>query len=302
MPLCLNPPNGVEYRTDELEFTLSVPLCTARTMRSARAPSRVQIDPDRPYGVALASRAASASSSNGRTVTTGPKISSLATRLCSDAPVTTVGGYQKPGPSGTSPWNAIVAFALERRHLRTVGGRDQRTHEHVGIVRPADADARRDVGDELDEAVVHRAFDEDPAAGAAVLSGVVEHRARHACRGRLEVGVGEHDVGALAAELERDPLQRVGRAPHDVLADRRRPGEADLGDVRMVDQPLPGRRPVADHDVEDAFGDAGLERQLGEADARQRRQLARLEHHRVAARQRRAELPRRRSASGSSTA
>ena len=86
MPLCLNPPNGVEYRTDELEFTLSVPLCTARTMRSARAPSRVQIDPDRPYGVALASRAASASSSNGRTVTTGPKISSLATRLCSDAP------------------------------------------------------------------------------------------------------------------------------------------------------------------------------------------------------------------------
>ena len=125
----------------------------------------------------------------------------------------------------------------------------------------------RDVGDELDEAVVHRALDEDPAAGAAVLAGVVEHRAGHAGRGRFEVGVGEHDVGALAAELERDPLQRVGRAAHDVLADRGRPGEADLGDVGMVDQPLAGRRSVADDDVEDALGDAGLERQLGEAEA-----------------------------------
>ena len=75
-------------------------------------------------------------------------------------------------------------------------------------------------------------------------------------RGGFEVGVGEHDVGTLAAELECHPLQRVGRAPHDVLADRRRPGEADLGDVGMIDQPLAGRRPVTDNDVEDAFGDA----------------------------------------------
>ena len=44
----------------------------------------------------------------------------------------------------------------------------------------------------------------------------------------LEVGVGEDDVGALAAELEGDPLHLVGAAGHDPLADLGRAGEHDL--------------------------------------------------------------------------
>ena len=47
-PDCLNPPNGVEYRTEECELTDRLPLSTPRATRSARPTSRVQIEPDRP--------------------------------------------------------------------------------------------------------------------------------------------------------------------------------------------------------------------------------------------------------------
>src|SRR4029077_6224249 len=70
-PDCLNPPKGVQYRTDELELTDSVPVSTSRATRRARPRSRVQSDPDRPYSVSLAMRTASPSSSKGTTTTTG---------------------------------------------------------------------------------------------------------------------------------------------------------------------------------------------------------------------------------------
>src|ERR1700735_3370344 len=76
-PDCLNPPNGVQYRTDECEFTDRLPLSTALATRIARPTFWVQMDPDRPYGVSLAIVMASASSVNGVTVTTGPKTSSV---------------------------------------------------------------------------------------------------------------------------------------------------------------------------------------------------------------------------------
>src|SRR5687767_1756024 len=104
-PDCFIPPNGVQYRTDECEFTLRFPVSTPRATRIARPTSRVQIEPDSPYSVSLASRIASSSVSNGSTDTTGPKISS---RQCASSPVrasSTVGGYQYPDPDGQDPWN-----------------------------------------------------------------------------------------------------------------------------------------------------------------------------------------------------
>jgi hypothetical protein len=44
----LKPPNGVLTRTEVFELIDRVPVSIARATRSARAPSRVQIDPDRP--------------------------------------------------------------------------------------------------------------------------------------------------------------------------------------------------------------------------------------------------------------
>ena len=112
-------------------------------------------------------------------------------------------------------------------------------------------------------------------------------------RGRLlEVGVGEDDVRALAAQLERDALDRRRRARRDRAPDLGRAGEGDLGHVGVVDEPLAALAARAGDDLDDALGQPGLERELGEAQRGQRRQLGRLEHHRVAGRQRRAHLPR----------
>ena len=47
-PDCLKPPNGVDTRTDVLELIDSTPVSIARATRSALAPSRVQIEPERP--------------------------------------------------------------------------------------------------------------------------------------------------------------------------------------------------------------------------------------------------------------
>src|SRR5580700_2571286 len=101
-PDCLNPPNGVETRTEELLLMERTPVSSARATRSARAPFVDQIEPDRPYGVSLAIRTASASSVNGMIAATGPNTSSRATRSLLVAS-TSVHGYQKPGPSGTDP-------------------------------------------------------------------------------------------------------------------------------------------------------------------------------------------------------
>ena len=61
-----------------LQLTEITPDLSAFAARSARPMSRLQIEPDNPYGEALARRSASSSVSNGMTPTTGPKISSRA--------------------------------------------------------------------------------------------------------------------------------------------------------------------------------------------------------------------------------
>ena len=43
-PDCLNPPNGVEYRTEEWELTERLPDSTPRATRSARPRSRVGVE------------------------------------------------------------------------------------------------------------------------------------------------------------------------------------------------------------------------------------------------------------------
>ena len=59
----------------------------------------------------------------------------------------------------------------------------------------------------------------------------------------------------------------AGRAAHHLLADLGRSGEADLRHVRMLDQPLPDDRALAGDDVDDAFGNARVERELARAAA-----------------------------------
>ena len=105
-----------------------------------------------------------------------------------------------------------------------------------------------------DELVVDAALHEDPGAVRAHLAGgeeVGEQRRRHR---RLEIGVVEHDQRRLAAELERDVLERRCGIGHHDLAGRRLARERDLGDPAMAGEHLtdPG---VALHDVEHAVGE-----------------------------------------------
>ena len=146
--------------------------------------------------------------------------------------------------------------------------------------RVADVHVARGVDEQLGEAVVGAALDEDAGACAAVLAGVVEDGVGGGSCGLLQVGVGEDDVRGLAAELEGDALDRRGSAFHDAAADLGAAGEADLGDVGVLDEPSADDGALADDDVEDAFGDAGLEGELGEPERGERRQLGGLEDDR----------------------
>ena len=189
---------------------------TPRATRSARPTSRVQIEPDRPYSVSLAIAIASASSSNGSTATTGPNTSSRQTRSCvaprehdgrrvpvaRRRPARCRGTRRRPRrPRRTTPRVSRWRRADQRAHLGVVVAGRLDLDALAPRARAARGTGRR-----------HVRSHQDPAARAAVLAGVVEDAVRRG-RGRLlEVGVGEHDVRALAAELEGDPLHLVGGA------------------------------------------------------------------------------------------
>ena len=78
----------------------------------------------------------------------------------------------------------------------------------------------------------------------------------------LDVGIGKDDVGALAAELQGDPLDLFRAAGHYALADLGRPRESHLADVGMSNEPLAHDGSLARQDGEDVLGQPGLERQL----------------------------------------
>ena len=192
-------------------MTESTPVSSARATRSARAPSRVQIEPESPYGVSFAIRIASASSSNGITAATGPKTSSRATRSSFDGLARACTGTRSPGPSGASPRKSGSPSTKEATVSRCAR-RDQRAHLGRLVGRVADLDpAVASTRSSRKRSYAERC-DEDARAGAAVLAGVVEDRVRSGGRGALEVGVGEDDVRRLAAELERHALDRRGGA------------------------------------------------------------------------------------------
>ena len=118
---------------------------------------------------------------------------------------------------------------------------------------------------------------------AAVLAGVREDRERRRLGRRVEVRVGEDDVRGLAAELERDPLDRLRGPGRDRAPDLGRAGEGDLGDVGVLYQPPAAFRAGSGDDVEHALGEPGVEGDPLELERGQRRQLGRLEHDRVPA-------------------
>ncbi len=89
-----------------------------------------------------------------------------------------------------------------------------------------------------DEVVVDRVLDDEALAADAALAGVLEARLRGGLGGGRDVGVGEHDVGVGAAELEHVLLERAAALGRDRHAGRLAAGERHGGDAVVGDELL----------------------------------------------------------------
>ena len=187
---------------------------------------------------------------------------------------------------------ALLAGALDERvHALPVRLRDERAHLRLRVQRVADLQLTRLGAEGAHELVVERLLDEDARAGLAALAGGVVDRPRRARDRRFEVGVGEDDVRALAAELQGDALDRVRAEAHDLAARLRRACERDLVDARVPHEVRAGRRPVARHDVDDAGRKSHLGRELRQPERRRRRLCVRLDDDGATGGECRGELP-----------
>ena len=93
-------------------------------------------------------------------------------------------------------------------------------------------------------------------AGDARLPRRREDARQHACLRLIQVRVVEHDVRALAAQLQHAADQPLSRARGDRAAGADAAGERHLRDERMIDERLPRLAEAAD-DVDDARRNAG---------------------------------------------
>src|SRR5215210_1783195 len=176
--------------------------------------------------------------------------------------------------------------------LAVVGG-DQGTHLRLLVERVPDAQPRDGRLHEREKLVEDTLLYLYTRAGTAVLLGVAEDGDGRRRGGLLQVGVGEDHVRGLATQFEGDALYSACGAGHDALADLRGTREGDLRDVRMLDETFPHLSPRPADDLDDALGDARLERYAPELHGGERRELGRLEDERVARREGRGHLPAR---------
>ncbi len=143
----------------------------------------------------------------------------------------------------------------------------------------------------FDHLVVDRLLNQQPAARAAALALIQEQPEHGPFDGRIEVGVGEDDVRALAAKLESHALERIGRILHDQLAGRGLTREGNLVDALVAYQRGASRLAEAGDDVDHTRGIACFQCQFAHPQRGERGLLGRLEHDGTACRQRRPPFP-----------
>ena len=146
------------------------------------------------------------------------------------------------------------------------------------------------VGEVGHELLVDLRPGDDPAGRRAVLTRIPEAEGLEVLDDGFHVGVVEDDHRRLAAELEVEPLDPIGRDLGDVLAGVGVAGHRDHPDLGMPDEVVADRGARAGDDVEDARReDVGGD--LAEDQRGQRRPSRRLEDDRVARREGRPDLP-----------
>src|SRR5215472_4391048 len=100
----------------------------------------------------------------------------------------------------------LFADLLIRTDALVLGFADERAHFRVAIERRAEANGLRLGGHRFHEFRIDGLFHQDAAARRTDFALIDEDAEERAVNGRLEIRVGEKDVGGFAAELERDAL------------------------------------------------------------------------------------------------
>ena len=136
-----------------------------------------------------------------------------------------------------------------------------------------------------------RVFHEEPRARAAALPLIEVDADMGPYGGRRQIGIGEHDVGALAAEFKGQPFELVGCLPHDDLRRFARAREGHFVDAGVLHDRGAGGGAEAGHHIDHAIGDARLLREPRQPQAGQRCLLGRFHHDRAAGSQGRAPFP-----------
>src|SRR2546430_12872291 len=113
----------------------------------------------------------------------------------------------------------------------TVG--HERSHLGFRLHRIAHPVLLRRTGECVDERIVQRPFHEQARARRTTLAGISKSALDGGGRGLCYIGIGEDDVRALAAELERNALDPVGCDLEQAHASARLSGEGDLVDQWM---------------------------------------------------------------------
>ena len=169
--------------------------------------------------------------------------------------------------------------------------RHQRADLGLRIDTVADLQRSREIREPVDEFVVDRPLDEDPGSGTTGLAGIREH-AHPSARNRLgQIGVREHDIGGLAAQFHRHPLEGVRGGTDDLATHRRRSGERDLVHPGVHGEGCADALAVTGHDVHHTVGNADLTEQFAEAQRGQTCLFGGFEHEGASGRQHRCEFP-----------
>src|SRR5436190_1042315 len=188
------------------------------------------------------------------------------------------------------------AFFLPRRDVRQDGFLLALGHNgaepRVLVERIAGRELPGPLRELLHDLIVHRLLHEQPRSRRADLALSIEDAVLGAAHRRREVGIGEDDVGALAAQLQRHPLHRRRGLAHDPLADFGRAREGDLVHERMAHQRGAGCGPLPRHHVERARRQARRDRDLPEQQGGERCLVRGLQDHRTPGREGGGDFPR----------
>src|SRR5699024_1329826 len=139
-----------------------------------------------------------------------------------------VAGVAVAAAAGECPAAVLDARTQVVGHLVELVLVDHRAELGGGVEPVADGGLGGGVGHGLRELLVDRVLHVEAGAGRAGLA-VAEHPRGHGSGdGGVPVAVGEDDVGALAAQLERDFLEVALGGVHDELAHLGGTGEGDL--------------------------------------------------------------------------